>query len=200
MENRLKPSESAPKFFTTFNAAKLLGVDMTTVIDWCRQGKLQAFKTPGGHRRISPADLLKFLQMYKMPVPSSLQSLLRFQCLVVEDDPMSRRLVARVISAMDVQAKVELAEDGFEAGKKLIEMMPHLVIVDLMLPGINGFKVCEEIRKDPRLKETKILAISANEDPATRKTILSAGANDFLQKPFTAEDLSVRLKTLLGRP
>jgi len=122
----MAPDMQIPKFFTTFNAAKLLGVDMTTVIDWCKQGKLQAFKTPGGHRRINPKDLIKFLQTYKMPVPSILQQMAQLQCLVVDDEPQIRRLVSRVIKAMDPDANVELAEDGFEAGKKLADTLPHL--------------------------------------------------------------------------
>lgn len=188
-----------PKLFTTFNAAKLLGVDMTTVIDWCKQGKLPAFKTPGGHRRIHAKDLVKFLQAYKMPVPATLQQMAQVQCLVVDDEPEIRRLVSRVIRNLDSTANVDTAEDGFEAGKKIVDMLPHLVVLDLMLPGINGFKVCENIRNDPRLKDTKILAITGLDTAENKKRIMGAGANDYLPKPFEADDLKKRLQALLGQ-
>ncbi len=186
-----------PKLLSTFDTAKLLGVDMATVIDWCQQGKLQAFKTPGGHRRISPDDLIKFLKQYKMPIPSQLNQYACIKCLVVDDEPDIRKVITHVIKSIDPAAEVYQASDGFEAGAKALEFLPSIVILDLGLPGIDGFNVCKHIRNNQRFNHTKILAITGKDFPDAKTRILSAGANDYLPKPFENKELKERLLKLL---
>lgn len=190
--------EELPKHFTTFQTAKLLGVDMGTVIDWCQQGKLNAYKTPGGHRRISPKDLADFLKHFKMPVPPALTQLSSLKCLVVDDEPDIRRVVTHAIKSIDPKAEVDHAEDGFEAGAKALEKFPNLVVLDMGLPGINGFNVCKHLRADPRFKNTKILAITGRDTPDAKKKILEEGADDYFPKPFDPKELKERLMKLLG--
>src|SRR5258708_19094466 len=194
----MRLTEQAPKLFTTFETAKLLGVDMGTIIDWCQQEKLAAFKTPGGHRRINPQDLLNFLRQYKMPIPPSLSQLSSLKCLVVDDEPEVRRVVAHAIKSLDPDADVDQAGDGFEAGAKALDSFPNLVVLDIGLPGMNGFNVCKRLRADPRFKNTKILAITGRDTPDIKKRILDAGADDYFPKPFDPKELKERLSRLLG--
>ena len=194
----METTTQAPKFFTTFETAKLLGVDMGTVIDWCQQGKLKAFKTPGGHRRINPKDLLDFVKQYKMPIPPSLSQLSSLKCLVVDDEAEVRRVVAHAIKSIDPSAEVDQAGDGFEAGAKALEGFPGLIVLDIGLPGMNGFNVCKRLRADSRFKKTKILAITGRDTPDAKKRILDAGADDYFPKPFDPKELKERLLKLLG--
>jgi len=191
-------TSQTPKFFTTFEIAKLLGVDMGTVIDWCQQEKLPAFKTPGGHRRINPKDLLTFLERFKMPIPPTLSQIACLKCLIVDDQPEIRRMVAHVIKSIDPNVDIHQAQDGFEAGAKAFEVLPSLVVLDIGLPGVNGFNVCKRIRSDARFKQTKILAITGHDTAETKKRIIEAGADDYLPKPFDNKDLKERLLKLLG--
>ncbi|MCB4756621.1 MAG: response regulator [Elusimicrobia bacterium] len=188
-----------PKLLSTFDTAKLLGVDMATIIDWCQQGKLQAFKTPGGHRRINPNDLINFLRHYKMPIPPLLSQLASLKCLVVDDESDVRRVVTHVIKSIDPSAEVHQAIDGFEAGAKALEILPRLMVLDLGLPGVDGFNVCKHLRKDARFKQTKIIAITGHDSPEARKRVLEAGADDYLPKPFDSKELRERLLKLLGQ-
>lgn len=185
-----------PALFSTYDVAKLLGVDMTTVIGWCKQKKLSAYKTPGGHRRIKAADLIQFLKGYNMPIPAILLKESSFRCLVVDDEPAIRSSVVRMLKELDKSVEVSEAGDGFEAGKKVIDLLPQLVVLDLNLPGVDGFRVCEDIRKDERFQHTKILAISGNNTIETQKRILDAGADIFLPKPFDAEELKAKILKL----
>ena len=91
------------------------------------------------------------------------------------------------------EAEVEEAGEGFLAGWKANSFRPHLVILDLMLPGLDGFHVCEFIRQFPELKDVKIIAISALMDPDAAKKILELGANDFLVKPFDLDVLKKKI-------
>ena len=174
--------------------------DLTTVINWCKQGKLKAYKTPGGHRRVEPKVLLGFLKEYQMPVPPDLEEKTRghLKVLVVDDENELRRVMVRALKKNLPEAQTYEARDGFEAGKLVLDTLPDLVILDLNLPGIDGFRVCANIREDDRLKETRILAITGQNTGEVRQRILRAGADDFLGKPFEVKDLVEKVFRLLG--
>lgn len=188
-----------PKIFSTFEVAQLIGVDMTTVIGWCKQGKLAAYTTPGKHRRIKADDLVAFLTAYKMPVPALLIKIKEpeWRCLVVDDEAPIRTLIKRALKDLDPSMQVHEASNGFEAGQKISDVLPHLVVLDLNLPGMDGFKVCQIIKKDVRLKQTKILAISGFDTAETNKKILDAGADEFLPKPFSLETVKKKVLSFL---
>lgn len=186
-----------PKIFSTHEVAQLLGVDMTTVIGWCKQGKIQAYKTPGKHRRIKENDLLQFLRKFQMPIPSALGQNNQLKCVVVDDETTIRNLIKRVIKDMNPTAQIAEAGDGFEAGQKINELRPHIVVLDLNLPGMDGFKVCKIIKNTAGLEETKILAISGFDTAETHKRILDAGADVFLPKPFTPQIIKEKMLLLM---
>lgn len=187
-------------YYTTHEVSRILKVDFTTVIDWCDQGKLLCFKTPGGHRRMRPADLYAFMRRFGFPMSEELAAAAPLKLLVVDDEDAVRSTVSRMLKLAWPQSEVETARDGFEAGKKVALQRPDAIVLDINLPGLDGFTVCQLIRSDPLTSHARILAISGNEDPAYRTRIRAAGADDFLPKPFELEDLVVRLKFLLQKP
>lgn len=189
-----------PELLSTHEVAQLLGVDMTTVINWCSKGKLSSFKTPGGHRRIRVDDLLQFIQKFEMPVPEALQQSADFRCVVVDDDPSIVKIVIRVLEAASPGIRIESAGDGFTAGQRISELRPNLVVLDINLPGINGLAVCKRIRADKRLAGTRILAITGEAVPEIKDQAFEAGADGFLAKPFTPDDLRTAVLKFLPRP
>lgn len=187
---------------TTREISRYLQVDLTTVIHWCDQGKLTAYKTPGGHRRIQPDSFLKFLEEYRMPLPEELKAKLRggVRVLIVDDEAVVRSTLLKAMRKKMPDVSLYEASDGFEAGKMVVDVLPDLVILDLKLPGLDGFKVCENIRKDPRLRDTRILAITGQDSAENRKKIMDAGADDYLPKPFGIEELLEKVKGFLQAP
>jgi len=185
------------KIFTTYEVSRYCSVDLSTVINWIDQGRLLAYKTPGGHRRVRREDLVHFLKEYRMPVPGDLVKRQKSRILIVDDERAVVDLVVRAIGKLKKKCEVDTAFDGFEAGRKLITFEPDLVILDLMLPGIDGFKVCKNIKMDKRTKHIKVLAITGFDTPENRKKILSVGANDYLPKPLEVNDLLARIEKLL---
>ncbi|MBI2070234.1 MAG: response regulator [Elusimicrobia bacterium] len=91
---------------------------------------------------------------------------------------------------------LSVVSDGFTAGKKTSEILPDLVILDLMLPGINGFKICRAIREDAELAGVKILAITGYDTEENRRAIMAAGANGYLAKPFGVQELIKKLEEM----
>jgi excisionase family DNA binding protein len=181
--------------FTTFDIAKMLDVYPTTVADWADSGKLKAFNTPGGHRRILRPDLVKFLRRHKMPVPAGLAPE-AVKILVVDDDPIILELVSGLLKSVKKGYKILTAADGFEAGRLLGLHDPQLVVLDLKLPGIDGFEVCRQIKEQH--SRTKVLAITGYDNEENRQKIMKAGADAFLGKPFRMTKFLAECARLLG--
>ena len=180
--------DALKEIFTTFEIAQLCSVDITTVINWINAEKLKAYKTPGGHRRVKRQDLLDFFQKYNMPVPAEMIKDSAV-AVVVDDEAEIRKMVIRVLHGKWPDLKIYEAEDGFAAGKMVSDHVPSLVVLDIKLPGIDGKQVCQIIRRDDRLKNTKIIAITGFDSPEVRSGIIAAGADGYLPKPFMPQDL-----------
>jgi len=190
---------SDSKAFGTTEVARVCHVTPPTVGRWIEDGKLPSFTTGGGHRRVWASDLVAFLREHNIPVPAALESWAHAKVVIVDDEPAVRRLIARVISDLDSAIEVHEAADGFEAGHKIASLVPRVVVLDIRLPGIDGYKVCEMIRSNDRLKQTLILAVSGHDPEESHKRALEAGADDFFAKPFDAVQLREKLRHFFRR-
>ncbi len=169
------------KTYTTFKIAKMLDVYPSTVADWVDKGKLAAFNTPGGHRRVLEPDLIAFIKRHKMPLPAGLVPE-KIKILVVDDDPAILQLVTGFLTSVKKGYEIFIAADGFEAGRLLGQHDPQLVVLDLKLPGIDGFEVCRQIKEQHSL--TRVLAITGYDTDENKQRIMKAGADAYLGKPF----------------
>jgi len=183
--------------FTTYQISRICGVAMQTVIEWEKQGKLPAYRTLGGHRRITKADLAEFLRKNKLPVPDGLIEESGNRVLVVDDDKYIIRLVYKIIKKYYPECILSCAMDGYEAGRQVLTFKPDLVILDLKLPGVDGFEVCRKIKSGPQTKNIRILAITGFPSKKAEKHILSCGADAYLTKPFDNEEFARNIKELL---
>lgn len=179
----------AQSHFTTHEVAKFCDVTVPGVIRWIKTGKLRAYKTPGGHRRIEPGDLMEFMKRFGLPIPPELLLAQGKRVLAVDDEQEVLYVVERVVKKLLPEAEFQTAANGFEAGQKSAEFLPQLVFLDLMLPGIDGFKVCQALRKNPKTKNIKILAMSGLPEAEVKERILAAGADAFISKPFDVPKL-----------
>ena len=114
--------------------------------------------------------------------------------LIVDDDPIIRRFVSANFQAR--QFDVLLAEDGESALKIMEQDQPDLVILDIMMPGIDGIEVCQRIRE---LSSVPVMVVSARDELHTKLTALKIGADDYMTKPFVLEELLARVDALLRR-
>ncbi|MDO8734986.1 MAG: response regulator, partial [Elusimicrobiota bacterium] len=189
------------KPLTTYQISQMVNVDITTVIDWIDKGLLKAYKTPGGHRRIKWDDLVEFLKKYEMPIPEKLNVVAPSygaknqasqgdattkKILIVDDNEDILEFISRAIKKFYKNIKIKLETEGFIAGKRIAEFKPDLLILDIKLPGMDGFEVLEHLDKSE--KQLKILAITAYSSKETKEKIFKAGADDYLVKPFTVEE------------
>lgn len=187
------------KVLGTFEIAKRCHVKPVTVYRWIKSGKLRAFQTAGGRNRVMESDFKALLKSLNIPDQSKKQAAKTIRILLVDDDAAPRRLMKRLIEKEWPEVKIDEASDGYEAGFKTRDLKPDLVILDLLLPGINGIKVCRIIRKSPDLKGTKIMAVTGYKAEKSRRVFLRAGANGFLTKPFSKDDFVRKIKQLINR-
>ena len=187
------------KYFSTHEVAKMCHVTPGSVIRWIHEGKLKAALTAGGHHRLQAEDIRNLLKSLRMPFPADLETEGKIKVLIVDDEQQVRQLLRAYIHKKFPRMEVDEAADGFIAGTKLNEEVPHLVILDIHLPGLNGFQVCEYIRKNPSLKSVVIIAISGVEEEGIHEKALKAGANDFLAKPFSMDMLDVAVRKHLEK-
>ena len=186
------------KLIKTQEVAKICRVAQGTVIRWINEGRLPASSTAGGHNRVRLNDLVIFLKSLNLPIPAELSAEDKKRVLIVDDEKEVRNMVRWMLEQDFKNILIEEADEGFVAGWKTHSFRPDLVVLDLMLPGLNGYHVCEFIRKFPELKQTKIIAISALNDPEVEKNFLALGANEFMIKPFDLDVLKKKILVLLN--
>ena len=185
------------KYFTTHEAAKMCHVTRGSVIRWIHVGKLKACITAGGHHRISARDLVGFLRSLNVPLPKELRGFFQTdrvpKILIVDDEENIRKLLLDFFKKNYPHCSVEEAGEGFEAGIKLKNLQPDLVLLDLVLPGMDGFRICQTIRSQTDGKTIKIIAITGVPEEEFEKRMLNLGADDFLFKPFSLDQLGEKI-------
>ena len=181
--------------FTTGEAAKICKVSQQTIIRCFDNGQLKGFRVPGSRfRRIPREALYKFMKDNGIPT-DALESGKR-KVLLVDDDVELVELMTKVLEE-DGRFEVRVANNGFDAGMMVKEYRPDLIVLDVMLPDINGKEVCHRVRADSTLEDVRILCISGMIEDDKIQELKLSGADDFLHKPFEIEQLIDRMCGLL---
>jgi len=184
-------------YFTIPQAAKLCSVNRTTMLRWSKSGKIKSYNTIGGHKRIIKEDLEKWLEDNQLPFNIDVVDNNITKILIVDDDSDVREYLKTVLSGILID--IDVAADGFEAGKKLIQFKPDLIILDLFMPNMNGFEVCRKIKADPLTKNIKIIILSGHLTDANRAKVLSLGADAILGKPSSKKTILDCVEDLLRK-
>ncbi|MFM8324091.1 MAG: response regulator [Pirellulaceae bacterium] len=181
--------------FTTGEAAKICKVSQQTIIRCFDNGTLKGFRVPGSRFRRIPRDHL-YNFMKENGIPTDALESGKKKLLIVDDD---QDLVDLMSDAFQRDGRFELrtANNGFDAGMQVKEFRPDIVVLDVMLPDLNGKLVCQHVRSDRSLDSVKILCISGMVEPSKVTELKESGANDFLQKPFTTDTLLERVCDLI---
>lgn len=181
--------------FTTGEAAEICKVSQQTIIRCFDSGRLQGFRVPGSKfRRIPRAELLRFMKAND--IPTDVLESTRKRILVVDDDEQIVELFLDVLGRDD-RFEVKSAGTGYDAGMLTEQFKPHLILLDYMLPDINGNVVCDRIRANPDLAGTKIIIVSGVVKRDEIDELLKGGADDFVKKPFNINELVDRMAELL---
>mgnify|MGYP006302983109 CR=1 FL=1 len=183
------------RVFTTGEVAKILHVSQMSVIKWFNEGKLDGYRVPySKDRRITRGSLLKFVKENELPL-QEFETLQR-SVLIVDND-VSVRNAIEVIFEDREEFNIDQASSGYEAGLKLGRMEPDVIVLDIMLSDMDARNLVKKIRADKTFKHSKILGISAYFKDADVEGLKKLGFDDFLAKPFTANELEKKVEQLL---
>jgi excisionase family DNA binding protein len=183
---------------TVYQASKYCCVSPKTISNWIDEGHIAAFRTVGGHRRIRKEDLDAFLRKQGMPIPTEVEEGERKKILVIDDD---RLIVETIVTSLEEEAfnyEIISASDGFEAGLQVSHFKPDLLILDLMMPDIDGYEVCRKVKQDPATCHIKIVVLSAYMDEDNYERMKRNGADVCFSKPLPLEKLKKEVAGLLG--
>jgi len=180
--------------YTVPEAAKICSVSRTTLWRWVKYGELKGFPTPRGIYKIREKDLKSFIRtkMKHLPLDGLFQTK---KILIVDDDKDIVEVLSQMLSL--VGYRTEKAFDGFEAGGKILQFKPDLMILDLYMPGINSFEVCKQIKINSDTSHIKIIALTGFDTPENRDRIMKAGADSFMTKPVNKTELIQNIEDIL---
>jgi len=182
------------EFITTSKASNICGVARGTLTKWVDQGLVKAFITPGGHRKIIKDSLISFMK--KQGVNPQKRGLQKKCILVVDDNPDDIRLLEAAFLAASDRYEVHSAGSGFQAIYKIGAIKPDIVILDLVMPDMDGFKVCEKIKSDPDTSNIRVIAVTAYHGKDKETKAYNCGADDFLRKPLDLKNLVKKILEL----
>jgi excisionase family DNA binding protein len=181
--------------FTTGEAAEVCRVSQQTIIRCFDAGRLEGFRVPGSRfRRIPRQSLVKFMKENNIPL-DAIESGKR-KVLIVDDDAEIVELIVEVLSR-DGRFETETASSGYEAGMATERFRPELILLDYMLPDVNGNVVCQTIRKNPEFENIRIIIVSGVVKQDEIAQLLKSGAQDFIRKPFDVTELTSKITTAL---
>lgn len=181
--------------FTTGEVAHICNISQQTVIRCFDKGSLRGFRVPGSKfRRIPREALLTFMRENSIPrdrIDSG-----RRKILLVDDDAGIIRMFEDLLG-VDKRFELRSARSGFEAGTLTEQFRPDLILLDFKLPDLNGNVVCRLVRSNPAYEHIRIIMVSGAADPDEVEMLRSAGADDFIAKPFKWDVMRRRIEELL---
>ena len=179
--------EKQRMYLTPNQVAEMLMVSPITVRQWSQKGELESMQTPGGHRRYLYSHVQKFAKDRNLSL--HMHDASRPRLLIVDDDEQLVEFINEILSSRYPDLEIETAADGFEAGLKIKSFQPSIVLLDLMMPGLNGFDVCSRLKSDPLTKNLRIIIVSGYLSDENVNKALTAGAESCLAKPIRPEKL-----------
>ncbi len=173
-------------YYSTVEAAKLLGVSVRTIQLWVENGSLKAWKTAGGHRRIVAASINDYISSNQTRIDSNVELK---NVLVVEDNPTVSKFYEAAINSWGLPVKVTVKNDGFEGLVEIGRQVPDLVISDIYMPGMDGLQMVRSMYKSELLNSDQIIIISGlTTDSIQDRGGIPSGV-EFFTKPVDVEQL-----------
>ncbi len=191
-------SDEATDYYSTKEAAAILGVAHRTVQLWVESGVLQAWKTAGGHRRIVKGSVERLVCERRQAVADCSDAVpaRRQRVLIVDDEPSMLRLYELEMAGWGMPIDVVKAHDGFEALLEIGRDRPQVLITDLHMPGMDGFRMIEKLRSDPEYANISIIVVSGIERSAMSSMPLPSDIL-VLPKPVPFERLHTAVESAL---
>ncbi len=187
------------QYLTSGETARICDVHINTIKGWVRKGEIEAIVSPGGRWRILSPSLVKFLQLNGIPLPDELHEK-PFKILVIDDDPAVCELVRGAMKLSLLSCDIACAADGYSGLIKIGELKPDLLVLDIMMPAINGLEVLQRLRANPELATGMriIILTGAKDSKLVVRNIEDVSPDATLFKPVSIIQLLETIQNLLA--
>lgn len=187
-------------FYSTQEAADVLGISRTTVQQMVELGQLRAWKTAGGHRRIDPASVHALIQSGQpAPPPITVESDLRYRVLVAEEDSQARRLYEIRSEEWQLPLELNTVSCGVDALVRISKWMPHLLILDLAMPGMDGLEVARRIKQNSDFADLDIIVAAGGDVGGEERQHRLPRGVVFMKKPIPFDRLREYVVSAIAR-
>jgi len=185
-------------YLSTGEIARICHISRATVFNWIKDGKLKASRIPGGKYKIFNNEFLSFMKKAGLlPLVEETEVLSHgIKILIVDDQPKIVESIKIFLEKTDPNFHVTGATSGFEAGQLVFSFKPDVIILDLIMPDVDGFAVCKNIKSNSLTKNTKIIAVTGYPTEENRKKIKLAGADAIFVKPLDYRELLKKIAEL----
>jgi excisionase family DNA binding protein len=181
-EEKMTMSSKVKDVLTTGEVAKICNVAPRTVSKWFDSGALRGYRIPGSKdRRIPVNQLIRFMKQHGMPLNGLMTGCTRI--LIVDDEQDIVEVLEKILED-EAKYEVEVAKGGFAAGVIAEKFRPHVILLDMNLSDIDGKEVAKQVKNNPDLQLTKVIAMSGKMMEEDGKGMLAQGFDGFLKKPF----------------
>jgi excisionase family DNA binding protein len=181
------------KPLTVGQLAEICRVSKKTVLNWIYEGALKAFTTYGGHYRVWPANVKKFLDSAGMDIPFEYVDERTTHILIIDDDLDYSQMLKSAINAELPSVEVVTTDDGYEGLLLIGELKPQLVVLDIKMPKVDGFQVLELLKNRKNDHDMKVLVVSGYLDAETRQQLSKTIADYAMDK---LSDINVLVRTI----
>ena len=188
----------AKRLLSTGDVARLSGFSPSAVLQWIHAGKLRSYSSPGGQHRIDPAEFLECLKAHGMRVPPELEADGVRRVLIVEDEEQVREALRVMLARSGLNLVVEAADSGVAGCMRIPVFRPHLVVLDLVIPLLDGVELCRWLKASPEFGDTKVLLTTGYPDDERFRAAQEAGVDDWMFKPVRVAPFVSKVAALLG--
>lgn len=192
--------------YSALEVSHICGVVNQTVINWIKSGFLKASRTPGGQYRVYPEDLAQFMLNHNLRIPEEVIKLCKNKnelysksILVVDDDEGLNSVITKFLGKKFPTMQIYQAFDGFDAGSQMMEKRPCCIILDLDLPGVDGFSICSRIREGDKYGKPTIIIMTALEDSELENKMKELGVKHLFRKPLNLVQLSEAVDSIINK-
>lgn len=192
------------RIFSALEVANLCGVVNQTSINWIKNGYLKAFMTPGGQYRVYVEDLVSFLRERNMRIPADLETTMKSDVdwnslAIIDDDRTLNDILKQYFEKNSPSFTIIQAFDGFDAGAILADKRPGFVILDIDLPGLDGYQICHKVKNEPSFGKPFVISITGLDHPDVKERALASGSDAFFAKPLDFDALGELVAELAGK-
>lgn len=187
------------RLLSTVDVGRLLQVDPSSIVKWVNDGRLPAFRTPGGHRRIRVGELLTFLRAHQMYIPPDLEAGVR-RVLIVDADSKLLKSVQRGLKPYADVYQVRIADNAVDALVELGARPPDVLVVDVGLPGLSGLELLDRLKANPATATIEVVVLASRRTADLERKAQERGAKAVLVKPLALATLKDALGSSRGAP